>query len=139
MHLWNVSFSLSKNCLLGSILPVVSFLLDHSIDFNTPLAKPSVSALWPPKSFSFDGQLALITPLSIAMTIVPEITPPATRAPVTTSFTFFQNSSSERIDLPFLLCTVALSFVFVFFNFSTFSIIYWCSYKGIFSIREPHP
>ena len=39
MCLWNVSFSSSKNCLLGSILPVVPILLDHSIDFNTPLAQ----------------------------------------------------------------------------------------------------
>ena len=82
MRLWYISFSSSKNCLLGLILPVVPFLLDHPIDFNTSLAQPSVSAMRPPKSFSFDGQFDLITPVPIAMTIFLEITPPAIRAPV---------------------------------------------------------
>ena len=87
MRLWNVSSSLSKNCLLGSILPFVPFLLDYSTDFNTPL--------------------------------------------VITSFTFTKNSSSKRFGLPFLLCTVELSFCFFFVFFSSFlPVIYWCSYKG---------
>ena len=51
MSHWNVNFSLSKNCLLGLILPVAPFLLDHSMYFNTPHAQTSVSAIWPPKSF----------------------------------------------------------------------------------------
>ena len=118
MGLW-ISFSSSKNCLLGSILPVVPFLLDHSIDFNRPLAQRSVSTMWPPKTFSFDGQFALITPVPIAMTIFLEITPPAIRTPVTTSFTFTRKSSSKRFGLPFLLCTVALSFFCLFLFFSS--------------------
>ena len=135
MRHWNVSFSLSKNCLLGSILPVVPFLLDHSIYFNKPLAQPSVSAMCPRKSFSFDGQFALTTPVPIAMTIFLEITLPVIRTPVTTSFTFTRNSSCKRFGLTFL-CTVALSFFFVFFNFFL-PVIYWCSYKGIFRIFFP--
>ena len=119
MRLWNVSFSSTKNWLLDSILPVVPFLLDHSIDFNTPRAHPSVSAMQPPKSFSFDGQFTLITPVPIAMTIFLEITPPVIRTPVTTSFTLTRNSSSKRFGLPFLLCTVALSFFFLFYFFSS--------------------
>ena len=73
MHLWNITFSSSENCLLGSI-------------------------------FSFDGQFALITPVSIAMTIFLEILPPAIRLLVTTSFSFTRNSSCKRFGLPFLLC-----------------------------------
>ena len=135
MRLSNVSFYWSKNCLLGSILPVVPFLLEHSIDFNKRLAQPSVSAIWPPKSFSFDGQFALITPVPIAMTIFLETTPPAIRTPVTTSFTFTRNSWSKSFVLPFLLCTVALSF-FCLFRFFLL-VIYWCSCKGIFRIFFP--
>ena len=62
--------------------------------------------------------------------------PPAIRTPVTASFTFIRNSSSKRFGLPFHLCTVALSFFFVFFNFFL-PVIYWCSYKGIFRIFFP--
>ena len=72
-HLWNITFSSSENCLLGSI-------------------------------FSFDGQFALITPVSIAMTIFLEILRPAIRLLVTTSFSFTRNSSCKRFGLPFLLC-----------------------------------
>ena len=60
IRLWNVSFSSSKNYLLCSISPIVPFLLYHSIDFNTPLAQPSVSIMWPPRSFNFERQFALI-------------------------------------------------------------------------------
>ena len=65
MRLWNASFSSSKNCSLGSIVPVVSLLLDHSIDFIKPLAQPSVSTMWLPKSFSFDVQFISINPIHI--------------------------------------------------------------------------
>ena len=73
-RLWNVSSCSSKNYSLSSILPVVPFLLDHSFDFNIPLAQPLVSTMWTPKSFNFDGQFALIIPVPIGMTIFLEIT-----------------------------------------------------------------
>ena len=132
MRHWNVSFSLSKNCLLGSILPVVPFLLDHSIYFNKPLAQPSVSAMCPRKSFSFDWQFALTTPVPIAMTIFLEITLPAIRTPVTTSFTFTRNSSCKRFGLPFLLCKLALSFFLSFFFFQLFTGVLIKVYLGYF-------
>ena len=94
MHLWNISFSSSENCLLGSI-------------------------------FSFDGQFALITPVSIAMTIFLEILPPAIRLLVTTSFTFTRNSSCKRFGLPFLLCKLALSF------FLSFSLFFFQLFTGV--------
>ena len=65
MRLWNASFSSSKNCSLGLIAPVVSLLLDHSTDFIKPLAQPSVSTMWLPKSFNFDVQFILINPIHI--------------------------------------------------------------------------
>ena len=151
MRLWKVSFSSSENCLLGSSLPVVPSLISihllpnlfffffffffYDNKDNTPLTQPSVSTMWPPKSFSFDGQFALITPMPIAMTIFLEITPPAIRTPFTTSITFTTKFSSKRFGLPFLLCTVALSFFFLFYFF--LPVIYWCSYKGIFRIFFP--
>ena len=139
MCLWNVSFSSSKNCLLGSILPVVPFLLDHSIYFNKPLAQPSVSAMCPRKSFSFDGQFALTTPVPIAMTIFLEITLPAIRTPVTTSFTFTRNSSCKRFGLTFL-CTVALSFFLSFsiFFFQLFTDVLIKVYLGYFFPNFSH-
>ena len=102
MHLWNISFSSSENCLLGSI-------------------------------FSFDGQFALITPVSIAMTIFLEILPPAIRLLVTTSFTFTRNSSCKRFGLTFL-CTVALSFFLSFsiFFFQLFTDVLIKVYLGYF-------
>ena len=65
-----------------------------------------------------------------------EITPAVIRTPATTSFTFTRNLSSKRFGLPFLLCMVALSFFFVFFNFGL-PFIYWYSYKSLFRIFFP--
>ena len=73
--------------------------------------------------------------MPIVMTISIKITPPVIRTLSTTSFTFTRNSSSKRFGLPFLLCTVALSFFFLFYFF--LPVIYWCSYKGIFRIFFP--
>ena len=117
MSLWNVSFSSSKNCLLGLITLVEPFLLDHAIDFNTPLAQPLVSTMRPPKSINFGEKFALATPVRTAITIFLEITPAAIRTLVTTSFTFTRNTSAKRFGLPFLLCTVAL---LLFLSFSIF-------------------
>ena len=64
--------------------------------------------------------------MPIVMAIFLEITPAGIRAPVTTSFTF----------LPFLLCTVALSFFWDFFNVFL-PVIHWCFYKCIFRIFFP--
>ena len=128
MHLWNVSFSLSKNCLLGSILPVVSFLLDHSIDSNTPLVQPSVSAMSPPKSFSFENSSANCK-CCLSRNYPPPPSPPSMLTPVTTSFTFTRNLSSRRFGLSFQLCTVALSFFCYFFQFF---VLFFSSYLRMF-------
>ena len=110
------------------ILKYIGF--NYSISFNTPLTQPLVSTIRPPKSFNFYGEFALTTPVPIAMTIFLEITPPARRTPVSTSFTFTRNSSSKRFGLPCLLCTVAL---LLFLSFPIFlPAIYWCSYKRVF-------
>ena len=117
MRLWNISFSSSKNCLLGSILPVVScaFSLRPLLSFqytSCPTCQSVQCDLQRP-SVLMDS----LTPVPIAMTIFLEITSPVIRALVTTSFTFTRNSSSKRFGLPFLLCTVAFSF---FLSFSIF-------------------
>ena len=129
IRLWNVSFSLTKNWSFGLILLVAPFLLDHSIDFNIPLAQTLVSTMWPPKSFNFDWQFASITSVSIVMTIFLEITTPDKRTPVTTSFTFTRNSSDKR----FLFFAQSHYHYFCLFQFFL-SVIFWCSYKRIFRI-----
>ena len=125
-----LSFCSSTNCLLGSILPVVPFLSDHFNDFNTPHAQPSVSAMWPPKSFSFDGQFALITPVPIAMTIFLEITPPAIRTPVTTSFTFTRRSSSRLLVYLYFCAQWHYHFFCLFKFFSFFTDVFIKVYLG---------
>ena len=132
IRLWNVSFSLTKNWSFGLILLVAPFLLDHSIDFNTPLAQPLVSTMWPPKSFNFDWQFASITSVSIIMTIFLEITTPDIRTPVTTSFTLQETHQIK--DLNYLVF-FARSHYHYFCLFQFFlSVIFWCSYKRIFRI-----
>ena len=114
---------------------IVTFCCFFLILKHPKINPGSAPAMWPLKSFSFDGQFALITPVPIAMPIFLKITHPAIWTPVTMSFTFRRNSSSKRFGLSFLLCTVALSF-FCLFQFF-FPVIYWCSYKVIFRIFFP--
>ena len=99
---WKVNFSTKRNCLDGSIFPVVPFLLVQFIDLMNPRAKSSVNSKEPP--FSFHNFLFdLTTPMPIAITMWRLLTVPAVRVPITMVFIFFMKSSETKFGHFFCL------------------------------------
>ena len=93
---------------------------NYSIAFNAALAQPLVSTIKPPKSFNFDRQFALITPVPIAMTIFLEIPPPASQTYSSLHvFHFYKKLIIEEVwsALSFLHGDIVT--IFVFSNFSS--------------------
>ena len=96
---WNENLSSSKNFAQGSTFPVVLFLFTQSIFCKKIWAHPPVI---PPNSFKIFGSVALITPVSITITIFRDITVPAKRDLIKLSLIICNISSSTRFGLPFL-------------------------------------
>ena len=114
------------------ILKYIGF--NYSISFNTPLTQPLVSTIRPPKSFNFDGEFALTTPVPIAMTIFLEITPPARHV-----FDFYKKLIIEEVwsALSSLHGGIVIIFVFSNFFFQLFTDVLIKVYLGGFFPNLP--
>ena len=117
---WNENLSSSKNFAQGSTFPVVLFLFTQSIFCKKIWAHPPVI---PPNSFKIFGSVALITPVSITITIFRDITVPAKRDLIKLSLIICNISSSTRFGLPFLWPMKENPFL------TFFPCIYYCSFE----------
>ena len=111
---WKVNFSSKRNCLDGSIFPVVSFLLFQFIDLMNSRAQSSVNSKEPPFSFNNVGLFHLTTPLPIAIKMPRLIAVPSACVPVKMVFIFFMNSSKTKFGRPFFQKSPSHPFSFSF-------------------------